>query len=142
VFFPFSIGDEVYFHGGSLMQPHTFENKTLTMRPVSVGHRCGIGSNTFLLSGCTLENDVVVDSASLVLKDDRLATGTRWRGSPAQAVDTIWRCNVAHAGPAAPVAAHNRQPTASPTTVRRSLDRASNTPSLPTSPPHVARSVV
>ena len=127
------------------MQPHTFENKTLTMRPVSVGHRCGIGSNTFLLSGCTLENDVVVDSASLVLKDDRLAAGTRWRGSPAQAVDTIWRCNVAHAGPAAPIAALNRQPAASPTTVRRSLDRNSNDASLPsslpTSPRHVAQSL-
>ena len=81
-----SIGDDVALNEDCTIQTHLFEDRVMKLGPVAIGSRVSIGSNTVVLYGSAIEDDVKVGDLSLVMKGERLAAGTQWAGSPLRAM--------------------------------------------------------
>ena len=81
-----SIGNEAELNHMSGPQTHLFEDRVMKIGPVKIGNQCYIGCRSIVLYDAVLENNVWVDSLSLVMKGEQLAENTSWTGSPAQSV--------------------------------------------------------
>ena len=78
------IGDYATIESGGTVQAHLFQDRIRTLKKVKVGHSCSIGSNAVVLLGGELNNNVILDPLSLIMRDERLPANTCWHGSPAQ----------------------------------------------------------
>jgi UDP-3-O-[3-hydroxymyristoyl] glucosamine N-acyltransferase len=54
----------------------------MKMSTIKIGSRVSIGSNTLILYGTVIEDDVKVGDLSLLMKGERLYRGTEWAGLP------------------------------------------------------------
>jgi carbonic anhydrase/acetyltransferase-like protein (isoleucine patch superfamily) len=50
--------------------------------PVQIGARSSIGSKSIILYDSEVDSDVQIEPLSLVMKGEKLSTGTIWTGSP------------------------------------------------------------
>eukprot|EP00698_Gefionella_okellyi_P009317 TRINITY_DN2362_c1_g1_i3.p1 TRINITY_DN2362_c1_g1~~TRINITY_DN2362_c1_g1_i3.p1 ORF type:complete len:1555 (-),score=221.09 TRINITY_DN2362_c1_g1_i3:355-5019(-) len=77
------VGERAVLSCGSLLQPHTFEDRQFTMRRVRLEQDAVIGCGTVVLAGACVGAGVCVHPLSLVLKGDTLS-GTmacEWHGA-------------------------------------------------------------
>ncbi len=65
-------------------QTHLFEDRVMKVGSVKIGARSSIGAGTIVLYDTEIGADCKIDALSLVMKGERLATGTDWTGSPVQ----------------------------------------------------------
>jgi len=77
-----TLGDDVALNEASTIQTHLFEDRVMKMSTIEIGSRVSIGSNTLILYGTVIEDDVKVGDLSLLMKGERLYRGTEWAGSP------------------------------------------------------------
>ena len=77
-----TMGDDVALNEDCTIQTHLFEDRVMKMGPVEIGSRVSIGSNTVILYGSVIEDDVKVGDLSLLMKGERLRAGSQWSGSP------------------------------------------------------------
>ncbi|MGI4021165.1 MAG: Pls/PosA family non-ribosomal peptide synthetase [Janthinobacterium lividum] len=79
-----SIGDDVALNENCGPQTHLFEDRVMKVGSVKIGARSSIGAGTIILYDTEIGTDCKIDALSLVMKGERLATGTDWVGSPVQ----------------------------------------------------------
>jgi non-ribosomal peptide synthetase-like protein len=77
-----TLGDDVALNEESTIQTHLFEDRVMKMSTIKIGSRVSIGSNTLILYGTVIEDDVKVGDLSLLMKGERLYRGTEWAGLP------------------------------------------------------------
>ena len=70
------------------MQAHLFQDRMRVVKPVSLGHSVSVGSNSVVLLGGKLHNNVNLHPLSLSMRDEELPPRTEWYGSPASRV--VW----------------------------------------------------
>jgi len=81
-----SIGDDTALNDDSGAQTHLFEDRVMKVGYVVIGARCSIGARSIVLYDTEIEDDVRLESLSLVMKGEKLTAGTRWAGSPVKAM--------------------------------------------------------
>jgi len=77
------IGDDCCIGQACSLQTHLFEDRVMKMSRLRVGNRCSIGPRAVILYDAVLEDEVLLDGLSLVMKGETLAGSTCWHGSPA-----------------------------------------------------------
>ncbi len=82
------LGDDVALNEDCTIQTHLFEDRIMKMSTVDIGSRVSIGSNTLILYGTVIEDDVKVGDLSLLMKGERLFKGTQWSGAPVRRLHT------------------------------------------------------
>jgi len=79
-----SLGDDVALNEDCGPQTHLFEDRVMKVGTVKIGARSSVGAGTIILYDTEIGTDCKIDALSLVMKGERLATGTDWTGSPVQ----------------------------------------------------------
>ena len=79
-----SIGDHAALNADCGPQTHLFEDRVMKVGTVKIGARSSIGAGTIILYDSEVGDDTKIEALSLVMKGERLATGTKWAGSPVQ----------------------------------------------------------
>jgi non-ribosomal peptide synthetase-like protein len=70
-----TIGDDCTLETGSILQPHSFEGRVMTCRPVTLRNGVLVGSGSLILSGADLHTDSLTECLTLVYKNQVLVTG-------------------------------------------------------------------
>jgi non-ribosomal peptide synthetase-like protein len=76
------IGDDAALNFDCGPQTHLFEDRVMKIGPVQIGARSSIGSKSIILYDSEVDSDVQIEPLSLVMKGEKLSTGTIWTGSP------------------------------------------------------------
>lgn len=79
------IGEQTLIGGWAQITGHVSEKK-LIMKKVRIGNNCLIGGKSFIMSGVTIEDDVVLGLNSVVLKNKTLKKGKFYAGVPAKII--------------------------------------------------------
>ena len=66
------------------LQTHLFEDRVMKMSHVRVGDGATVGDRAVVLYDAEIGRDVGLGALSLVMKGERLADDTRWRGAPCE----------------------------------------------------------
>ena len=77
-----SLGNDVALNEDSGAQTHLFEDRVMKIGYVNIGNRVTIGSRSIILYNTNIEDDVNIESLSLVMKGETLQKNTTWGGSP------------------------------------------------------------
>jgi non-ribosomal peptide synthetase-like protein len=91
------IGDDAAIGVEASLQTHLFEDRVMKMSKVTVGSGASVGTRAIVLYDSVVDRDVALDSLSLLMKGEHLASGTHWGGIPAEhRGDTAATASVAH----------------------------------------------
>ena len=88
IFFVLFFEISLFFFLGGTLQAHLFQDRMRVVKPVSLGHSVSVGSNSVVLLGGKLHNNVNLHPLSLSMRDEELPPRTEWYGSPASRV--VW----------------------------------------------------
>jgi non-ribosomal peptide synthetase-like protein len=77
------IGDDCAISKFCSLQTHLFEDRVMKMAKLTIGNCCSIGPRAVILYNATLEDDVILEGMSLVMKGETLTDTGHWHGSPA-----------------------------------------------------------
>lgn len=77
-----TIGDDTALNEDCGPQTHLFEDRVMKVGEVKIGARCSIGARSIILYDTEIGDDVNLEPLSLVMKGEKLASGTQWSGSP------------------------------------------------------------
>lgn len=77
-----SIGDDTAMNDDCGAQTHLFEDRIMKIGCVKIGKRVSVGSRSIILYNTIIEDDVKIDSLSLVMKGEVVQKETSWSGSP------------------------------------------------------------
>ncbi|CAF1495517.1 unnamed protein product, partial [Rotaria sordida] len=81
-----TIGRHVRLSSTAQIQCHTFEQRNVKLRPVTIGSACIFKPMSLVLPGVTMMGNNRLMPCSVVLPHDRLAAHTDWSGSPTRRV--------------------------------------------------------
>jgi hypothetical protein len=81
-----TIGEHTLIGGLTTIYAH-ISDKTLRLKPVTIGNNCFIGNKSIILPGVTIQDEVYVEPGSVILEDQILKKGKRYAGNPATIVD-------------------------------------------------------
>jgi non-ribosomal peptide synthetase-like protein len=76
------IGDDTALNEDCGPQTHLFEDRVMKVGSVKIGARCSIGARSIILYDSEIGDDVKLEPLSLVMKGEKLSSGTAWTGSP------------------------------------------------------------
>ena len=89
------VGEESEIGPMVSLQTHLFEDRVMKMSRVKVGPRCSIGPRAVVLYDTELEEGVKLEGLTLVMKGEKLPSGSHWCGAPARR----WKSKPAFQGP-------------------------------------------
>ena len=78
------IGDYCNINENTTLQAHSLEDGVFKSDYIKIGSGCSIGVNAFVHYGVKIENNVVIDADSFLMKGESPNSKTRWRGNPAR----------------------------------------------------------
>ncbi|MBL8993988.1 MAG: peptide synthetase, partial [Spirochaetia bacterium] len=81
-----AIGDEAALGEDSGPQTHLFEDRVMKVGRITIGARTTVGAHSVILYDSEIGENVLIEALSLVMKGERLASGTRWSGSPVRPI--------------------------------------------------------
>jgi non-ribosomal peptide synthetase-like protein len=81
-----SIGDYCTLGEMSILQSHSLEDGTFKSDHIRIGNGCTIGGNAFVHYGVSMNDNVVLEPDSFLMKGEILARNTTWRGNPARQI--------------------------------------------------------
>ncbi len=81
------LGEDVTVGPGSSLQTHLFEDRVMKMSTVTVESGATVSARSVVLYDAVVGSGATLDALSLLMKGERLESGTRWRGIPCHAVD-------------------------------------------------------
>jgi non-ribosomal peptide synthetase-like protein len=81
-----SIGDNCTINQAVTIQGHSLEDGAFKSDYIRIGDGCTIGCNAFVHYGVEMEDNVVLDPDSFLMKGERLAANSTWRGNPAREI--------------------------------------------------------
>jgi acetyltransferase-like isoleucine patch superfamily enzyme len=70
----------------SILQSHSLEDGTFKSDHIRIGNGCTIGGNAFVHYGVSMNDNVVLEPDSFLMKGEILARNTTWRGNPARQI--------------------------------------------------------
>ena len=76
------IGTDSVLNEDSGPQTHLFEDRVMKIGPIKIGRRSSIGARSIILYDSEIGDDVNIAPLSLVMKGEKLQSGTNWTGSP------------------------------------------------------------
>ncbi|GAA2447461.1 non-ribosomal peptide synthetase [Streptomyces pulveraceus] len=82
------VGDDAEIGMNVSLQSHLFEDRVMKMSTVNIGAGASIGTRTVVLYDTVVGADVRLGALSLVMKGERLTSGTNWQGLPAEGTTT------------------------------------------------------
>ncbi|WP_157693871.1 AMP-binding protein [Opitutus sp. GAS368] len=77
------IDDDVALNEDCILQTHLFEDRVLKAARLRIGDGCELGACSVVLYDSEMEDGSRLDALSLLMKGERLPSGTAWVGSPA-----------------------------------------------------------
>jgi len=80
-----SIGDGSVIGEGSIIQPHTFENREMKFLEVHIGKNCMIHAEVMAMA-CTVLRNCEVEPLSVIMSTQTLPEGSHWGGSLLQEI--------------------------------------------------------
>ena len=80
------LGDYCIVEQGALIQPHTYEGRVLKMENIQIGNNTWIGTNSLILPGAKLQNNVLIEPNTLIMRNDTIKDKTSWQGNPAKRI--------------------------------------------------------
>ena len=80
------IGDDCTIGGATSLQSHLFEDRVMKMSYVRIQDGCSVGMRAVILYDSLLEENVTLDSLSLVMKGETLLSDSRYRGIPVEKI--------------------------------------------------------
>lgn len=80
------IGDHCTLNVATTLQSHSLEDGAFKSDHIRMGSGCTIGCNAFVHYGVVMEDNVVLDPDSFLMKGEMPASNSRWRGNPAKQV--------------------------------------------------------
>jgi non-ribosomal peptide synthetase-like protein len=93
-----SIGDHCTLGDQSLIQCHSLEDGTFKSDRIAIGNGCTIGAKAFVHYGVEMGDQACLDADSFLMKGERPAARSHWRGNPAREMQTSLD-GAAHAPP-------------------------------------------
>jgi non-ribosomal peptide synthetase-like protein len=81
-----SIGDNCTINQMALLQSHSLEDGAFKSDHIRIGNGCTFGWNAFVHYGVEVEDNVVLEPDSFLMKGERLVRNSTWRGNPAKEV--------------------------------------------------------
>ncbi|BAT59331.1 linear gramicidin synthase subunit D [Variibacter gotjawalensis] len=78
------VGTYANLNEGSVLQAHSLEEGVFKSDFIRMGLGCTVGPGAFVHYGVTMENHVVLDADSFLMKGETLDDNTGWRGNPAK----------------------------------------------------------
>ncbi len=79
------IGDYCTLNPNSYLQGHSLEDAIFKSGPITIGDRCTIGTSAFVHYDVELGSNVAISADAFVMKGERPANDSLWRGNPAKA---------------------------------------------------------
>jgi non-ribosomal peptide synthetase-like protein len=76
------IGNDSVLNEDSGPQTHLFEDRVMKVGAIKIGARSSIGARSIILYDSEIGDDVNIAPLSLVMKGEKLQSGTNWTGSP------------------------------------------------------------
>ncbi|PSL50266.1 non-ribosomal peptide synthetase-like protein [Chitinophaga niastensis] len=76
------IGTDTALNEDSGPQTHLFEDRVMKVGPIKIGRRSSVGARSIILYDSEIGDDVNLAPLSLVMKGEKLQSGTDWTGSP------------------------------------------------------------
>ncbi|CAL1516709.1 Pls/PosA family non-ribosomal peptide synthetase [Chitinophaga sp. MM2321] len=76
------IGTDTALNEDSGPQTHLFEDRVMKIGAIKIGARSSIGARSIILYDSEIGDDVNLSPLSLVMKGEKLQSGTDWTGSP------------------------------------------------------------
>lgn len=76
------IGTDSVLNEDSGPQTHLFEDRVMKVGPIKIGRRSSIGARSIILYDSEVGDDVNIAPLSLLMKGEKLQSGTNWTGSP------------------------------------------------------------
>lgn len=77
-----TIEDDVALNFDCGPQTHLFEDRVMKVGNVTISERSSVGVKSIILYDTMISKDVEIEPLSLVMKGEKLASETRWNGSP------------------------------------------------------------
>jgi non-ribosomal peptide synthetase-like protein len=81
-----SIGDNCTINQMVTIQGHSLEDGAFKSDYIRIGNGCTIGCNAFVHYGVEMEDNVVLEPDSFLMKGEHLAANSTWRGNPAREI--------------------------------------------------------
>ncbi len=78
------VGDRAVLNEDCVVQTHLFEDRVLKASRVRIGADCVVGADSVVLYDSEMEPGAQLDALSLLMKGERLPSGTAWAGLPAR----------------------------------------------------------
>jgi len=70
------LGNDVIVEYLALLQPHTFENRIMTLNPVQIKSNSLVGSHSVVLSGAVVEELCHIEAQTLIMKNQLVRKGS------------------------------------------------------------------
>lgn len=67
---------------GCVVQTHLFQDRVLSMDTVTLGEGATLGPGGVILPAASIDRHATVGPVSLVMRGERVPSGTRWTGNP------------------------------------------------------------
>jgi non-ribosomal peptide synthetase-like protein len=81
-----TIGDNCTINQMVTIQGHSLEDGAFKSDYIRIGDGCTIGCNAFVHYGIEMEDNVALGPDSFLMKGERLAANSTWRGNPAREI--------------------------------------------------------
>jgi non-ribosomal peptide synthetase-like protein len=82
------IGDHAALNLGATIQTHLFEDRILKADHLRIGEGCNVGNMGVVLYGTEMQKGSSLGPLSVLMKGEKLPTGTGWIGIPCEQTDT------------------------------------------------------
>jgi non-ribosomal peptide synthetase-like protein len=80
------VGDYTNLNLGATLWPHSLEEAVFKSDYIKIGARCTLSTGSLVHYGVTMNDGVVLDPGSYLMKGEILEAHTTWRGNPAREV--------------------------------------------------------
>lgn len=77
-----TLGDGATVNRGCVVQTHLFHDRIMSMDQVTIERGGTLGPHSIVLPGATIGAHATIGPASLVMRGERVPTGSRWSGNP------------------------------------------------------------
>jgi non-ribosomal peptide synthetase-like protein len=81
-----AIGDDCALNAGSIIQPHSQENRTFKSDRIAIGAGCTLGIGSLVHYGVTMGDRVELAPDSFLMKGEEVPPHARWGGNPAREI--------------------------------------------------------
>jgi non-ribosomal peptide synthetase-like protein len=81
-----SIGDNCTISQAVTLQGHSLEDGAFKSGYIHIGDGCSIGRNSYIHYGVVMEDNVVIECDSFLMKGEHVPANSTWRGNPAREI--------------------------------------------------------